>query len=67
VGKGHFPVIIARLYWQELEYKRQVHSPITIILGHIGDKKEGVGGGGEIFAQAGLEGGPEMFDGIEIR
>ena len=35
-------------------------------MGHIGDKKEGVGGGGEVFAQTGLEGGPEMFDGIEV-
>ena len=35
-------------------------------MGHIGDKKEGVGGGGEVFAQAGLEGGPEMFDGVEV-
>ncbi len=32
----------------------------------MGDKKEGVGSGGEVFAQAGLEGGPEMFDGIEV-
>jgi len=36
-------------------------------MGHIGDKKEGVDGGGEVFAQAGLEGGPEMFDRVEIR
>jgi len=33
----------------------------------MGDKKEGIGGGGKVFAQAGLEGGPEMFDGIEVR
>jgi len=35
-------------------------------LAHIGDKKEGVGGGGEVFAEAGLEGGPEMLDGVEV-
>ena len=35
-------------------------------MGHIGDKKEGVGGGGEVFAQAGLESGPEVFDGVEV-
>jgi hypothetical protein len=38
---------------------------LAITLGHIGDKKEGVGGGGEVFAQASLEGGPERFDGID--
>jgi hypothetical protein len=35
-------------------------------LGHIGDKKEGVGGREEVLAQAGLEGGPKMFDGVEV-
>jgi hypothetical protein len=35
-------------------------------LAHIGDKKEGVGGGRKLFAQAGLERGPEMFDGVEV-
>ena len=35
-------------------------------MGHIGDKKKGVGGGSEVFAQAGLEGGPEMFDGVQV-
>jgi hypothetical protein len=34
-------------------------------MGHIGDKKEGVGGGGKVFAQAGFEGGPKVFDGVE--
>lgn len=32
----------------------------------MGDQKEGIGGGGEAFAEAGLEGGSEMFDGIEV-
>jgi hypothetical protein len=40
--------------------------PINNNIGHIGDKKEGVGGGGEVLAQAGLEGGTEMFDGVEV-
>jgi hypothetical protein len=35
-------------------------------MGHIGDKKEGIGGGGEVFAQAGFESGPEMLDGVEV-
>jgi hypothetical protein len=35
-------------------------------MGHIGDAKKGVGGGGEVFAQAGFEGGPEVFDGVEV-
>jgi hypothetical protein len=35
-------------------------------LGHIGDKKEWVGGGGKLFAQAGFEGDPEVFDGVEV-
>jgi hypothetical protein len=35
-------------------------------LAHSSDKKEGVGGGGQVMAQAGLEGGPKMFDGVEI-
>jgi len=36
-------------------------------MGHIGNKKKGVGGVGEVLAQSGLEGGPEMFDGVEVR
>ena len=39
---------------------------LTITLGRIGYKKKGVGGGGRVFAQAGFEGGPEMFDGVEV-
>jgi len=35
-------------------------------LGHICDKKEGVGGSGEILTEAGLEGSPEVFDGVEV-
>jgi len=35
-------------------------------LGHIGDKKERVGGVGQVFAEASLEGGPEMFDRVEV-
>jgi hypothetical protein len=39
---------------------------LTITLGHIGDKKEGVGGVGQVFAEAGFESGPEVFNGIEV-
>jgi hypothetical protein len=31
------------------------------------DKKEGIGGGGEVFAAADFEGGPKLFDGVKIR
>ena len=33
----------------------------------MADKKAGVDGGGEVFAEPGLEGRPEVFNGIEIR
>ena len=32
----------------------------------MGNKKEGVGSVGQVFAQPGLERGPEMLDGIEV-
>jgi hypothetical protein len=35
-------------------------------LGHIGDKREKVGGFGEVFKQTRLESGPEMLDGIHV-
>jgi len=35
-------------------------------LEHIGDKKERVGGGFELFPETGLEGGPAMSDGVEV-
>jgi hypothetical protein len=35
-------------------------------LGHIGDKEEWVYGGGKVFAEAGFEGGPKMFDGVQV-
>jgi hypothetical protein len=35
-------------------------------LAHIGDKKEGLGGGVQMTAQPGFEGRPEVFDGVEV-
>ena len=35
-------------------------------MGHMGDKKERIGGGGEVFTEADLEAGPQKFDGVEV-
>ena len=32
----------------------------------MGDKKERIGGGGEVFTEADLEAGPQKFDGVEV-
>jgi hypothetical protein len=39
---------------------------LTITLGLFGDKKEGVGGVSQIFAQTGFEGGPPMPNGVAV-